>query len=267
VAPVLGVTTTPSHTGPDRARYVVGDVEISLRARVGLSTAPWDGTDMAELVRRASLSARRAGEQGSTAVFWDGDGGALTADDLALLGDLRSAAERGELSLANQPQIEPTTGLTRSVEALLRWDSPVHGRVPPARFIPLAERTGLVDRLTEWVVVEALDAQVRWQHLGAPLPVSVNLSAVSRPAPGLSARILERLSERHLPASCLTVEVTETAVADPERALAVLRPLHDRGVRLSIDDFGTGFSSLASLPLLPLDELKARARKTPHPAA
>ncbi len=237
-------------------RYVVGDVEISLRARVGLSTAPWDGTDMAELVRRASLSARRAGEQGSTVLFWDGDGGALTGDDLALLGDLRTAAERGELSLAYQPQVEPTTGLIRSVEALLRWDSPVHGQVPPGRFIPLAERTGLIDRLTEWVVVEALDAQVRWQHLDGPLPVCVNLSAVSLSAPGLSAWILERLGERHLPTSHLTVEVTETAVADPERALAALRPLHDRGVRISIDDFGTGFTSLASLPMLPVDELK-----------
>jgi EAL domain-containing protein (putative c-di-GMP-specific phosphodiesterase class I)/GGDEF domain-containing protein len=236
--------------------YLVGEIEISLRACVGLSTAPWDGTDMAELVRRASLTARRAGQSGNTVLSWDGDRGALTADDLALLGDLRRAAERGELSLAYQPQVDGSTGRTRSVEALLRWDSPAHGPVSPGRFVPLAERTGLIDRLTEWVVVEALDAQERWQQVGLSLPVSLNLSAASLPSADLSAWILAQLSQRHLPTSCLTVEVTETAVADPDQALVMLRPLHDRGVRISVDDFGTGFTSLAALPRLPLDELK-----------
>ena len=237
-------------------RYLVGAVEVSLRAHVGLAIAPWDGDDVAELVRRASLTGRHAAERGVTSAFWDNNQGALTADDLALLADLRLAAERGELALAYQPQIGPGTGRTRAVEALLRWDNPVHAAGGPGRFIPLAERTGLIDRLTVWVVAEALDAQARWRHQGLHLPVSVNISAKSLSAPGLADWILRELDERGLPTTCLTVEVTETAVADPDQAAAVLRPLHRAGVRISIDDFGTGFTSLAALPSLPLDELK-----------
>jgi len=237
-------------------RYLVGAIEVTLRAHVGLSAAPGAGADMAELVRRASLSARRAAESGLIALRWTGDENALTADDLALLGDLRFAGHRGELTLAYQPQIARSSGTVRSVEALLRWNSPVHGNVPPGRFIPLAERTGLVDRLTRWVMPEALDAQVRWRRSGIDVPVSVNLSPKSLPDPDLPGWILQQLADRGLPASCLTVEVTETAVADPTQAAAVLQPLHQSGIRISIDDFGTGFTSLAALPSLPLDELK-----------
>lgn len=237
-------------------RYLVGDIEVTLRAHVGLSNAPWDGTDVAELVRRASLSAHHALERGLPVLSWDESQGALTAEDLALLGDLRLAPERGELVLHFQPQIAPASGLARSVEALLRWNSPVHGAVSPGRFIPLAERTGLIDRLTLWVVVEALDAQVRWRESGLELPVSVNVSPKSLPVPDLATWIMNELAVRDLPASALTVEVTETAVADPEQAAEVLRPLYDHGIRISIDDFGTGFTSLAALPTLPLDELK-----------
>ena len=237
-------------------RYLVGDIEVTLRAHVGLSTAPWDGTDVAELVRRASLSAQHASARGVPVLMWDENQGALTAEDLALLGNLRLAAERGELRLNFQPQIDRASGRTRSVEALLRWPSPVHGVVSPGRFIPLAERTGLVDRLTRWVVGEALDAQVRWRESGLELPVSVNVSPKSLPVPDLARWIMDELTVRNLPASSLTVEVTETAVADPEQAAAVLRPLYDHGIRISVDDFGTGFTSLAALPTLPLDELK-----------
>ncbi len=237
-------------------RYRVGVTEVPLRATVGLSGAPWDGTSVSELVRRASISAHRAADEGVSTKHWDGDRGALTVADFELLGDLRSAAERGELTLAYQPQISAITGRPSAVEALLRWESPVRGSISPGRFIPLAERTGLIDRLTEWVVGEALDAQSRWRSKGIELPVSVNLSAKSLPSPELADWILAQVSDRGLPTSCLTVEVTETAVAHPDQALAVLLPLHERGIRISIDDFGTGFTSLAQLPSLPLDELK-----------
>jgi EAL domain-containing protein (putative c-di-GMP-specific phosphodiesterase class I) len=128
--------------------------------------------------------------------------------------------------------------------------------VAPSRFIALAERSGLIDPLTKWVMTEALDAQSRWRHAGLDVPVSVNLSAKSLALPDLASWILGLLAERGLPASCLTVEVTETAVADPTRAVEVLLPLHQQGIRISIDDFGTGFTSLAALPTLPVDELK-----------
>ncbi|MGH9072925.1 MAG: putative bifunctional diguanylate cyclase/phosphodiesterase [Acidimicrobiales bacterium] len=240
--------------------YLVDGVEVALRAHVGLAVAPRDGTDVPELVRRASLSARRAASSGRVIAVWDGAHGAMTADDLALLSDLRLAGDRGELWLAYQPQMTPDSGQTVAVEALLRWSSPIHGNVPAGRFILLAERTGLIDRLGGWVLSEALDAQVRWRRAGIHMPVSVNLSAKTLTDPELPDRLLSELMARALPSTSLTVEVTETAAADLLQAVRLLRPLHDRGVRVSIDDFGTGYTSLAALPHLPLDELKVDQR-------
>ena len=237
-------------------RYMVDGVAVMLRAHVGLAFSPWDGSDAAELVRRSSLSARRAAHSGRVTEVWDGDRDALTSDDLALLADLRVASERGELWLAYQPQVDVKSGEIASVEALLRWDSPVHGNVPPGRFIILAERTGLVDQLTRWVMTQALDAQVRWRHNEVVLPVSVNLSAKTLAWPDLSTWILNELEMRDLPHVALSVEVTETAAADLLDAVRLLSPLHEHGIRVSIDDFGTGYTSLAAIPYLPLDEIK-----------
>ena len=241
-------------------RYLVEDVEVSLRANVGLALAPWDGSDVPELIRRATLSATQAAAGGRAHVTWSGDEGALTAADLALLSRLRLAAENGELSMAYQPQVATSSGQIVSTEALLRWDSATLGSVSPGLFIPLAERTGLIDRLTHWVLGEALDAQVRWREQGFDIPVSVNFSATSLTVPDLAQWILSELEARRLPPSSLTVEVTETAAIDLLAAVALLRPLHDQGVRVSIDDFGTGYTSLAALPDLPLDELKVDQR-------
>ncbi len=238
-------------------RYLVGDVEISLRAHVGVALAPWDGMDVAELARRASAVARRAESNGKMFATWDGDQRTMTADDLALLADLRLAAGRGELWLAYQPQIDGPTGRSVSVEALLRWTSPTHGNVSPGRFVPLAEQTGLIDRLTEWILIEALDAQVRWRRASIDLPVSVNLSAKTITRPDLAHWILAEVETRQLPPSCMTVEITETAAtADLVEAGGGLHQLRDAGIRVSIDDFGMGYTSLAVLPYLPLDELK-----------
>ena len=143
-----------------------------------------------------------------------------------------------------------------SVEALIRWERDGGRPVSPERFIPLAERTGLIDRLTRWVVEEALDAQVRWRVAGLEMPVSVNISAKNLADPGLARWVVDALDVRGLPYTCLTVEVTESAVTDRDQALTVLHPLRDLGVRISMDDFGTGFTSLSALPDLPLDELK-----------
>jgi EAL domain-containing protein (putative c-di-GMP-specific phosphodiesterase class I) len=275
-APVVGAGESLAATlvgGIGAGRYLVDHIEVSLRVNVGLSAAPWDGTGMDELVRTASLSARRAAATGQPFTWWHADHGAMTVDDLALLGDLRTAPERGQLTLAYQPQVAPGSAGVGAVEALLRWDSLEHGRVPPGRFIPLAERTGLIDRLTRWVVAEALDAQLRWREQGLEVVVSVNLSAKSLSVPDLAGWILDQLDRRRLPATCLTVEVTETAVAETVAAVATLTPLHQAGIRISIDDFGTGFTSLAALPTLPLDELKVdqcfvlRAATSPADAA
>lgn len=251
-------TTLASAIGA--GRYLVGDIELSIRTHIGMAIGSSGRSDVPELVRRASLSAARAAVNRQAHVYWDGETDAMTADDLALLADLRLAGERGELELAYQPQVLSGSKHIAAAEALLRWNSPVYGPVSPARFIPLAERTGLIDRITHWVVSEALDAQVRWRKDGIRLPVSVNLSPSSLTTPELPERILRELAVRGLPSRCLTVEVTETAEIDLLQAVQLLQPLHDEGVRIAIDDFGTGYTSLAILPDLPLDELKVDQR-------
>jgi EAL domain-containing protein (putative c-di-GMP-specific phosphodiesterase class I)/GGDEF domain-containing protein len=237
-------------------RYVVGPAEVLLRPHVGIAISPWDGGTLAELVRRTSLAARQAASAGTAQVVWGHPEGTLTAEDLTLLSDLRLARDRHELHLAFQPQVDARSGRTVSAEALIRWQSQRYGDVPPARFITLAERTGFIDRLTEWVLEEALDVQVRWRRAGLDLPVSVNFSGKTLRRADLPTWILRELDARGLPPSVLGIEVTETAATELEPAVGLLLPLHDRGVRISIDDFGTGHTSLALLPHLPLDELK-----------
>ncbi len=241
-------------------RYLVGGVQVSLRVYVGSAVAPDDGDDITELARCSSVAAKRAVSSGVLHARWGGVTSAMTAGDLALLADLRFAADNGELSLAYQPQASAVTGAAVSVEALLRWTSPVHGNVSPGVFIPLAERTGLLDPLTDWVLSEALDAQVRWRGIGIDLPVSINLSPRSLSDPTLTQRILRELHVRSLPPTVLTIEVTETAAIDLVQAVDRLRLLHDFGIGVSIDDFGTGYTSLSVLPYLPLDELKVDQR-------
>jgi diguanylate cyclase len=237
-------------------RYFLDGVEVSLHAHAGLSVAPWDGDAIPELFRRASLSAREAVANGTTDAVWHANTHTLTGADLALLADLGMAEERGELTLVFQPQVAASSGEVVSVEALLRWKSHTRGDVSPALFIPLAERTGLINRLTEWVLPEALNTQVRWRGQGLEISTSVNLSPVTMTRQDLAESVLEELRIRSLPPSCLTLEITETAVTNLVHAVLRLTPLREQGIQISVDDFGSGNTSLSSLPHLPLDELK-----------
>ena len=237
-------------------RYFLDGVEVSLHAHAGLCVAPWDGDALPELFRRASLSAREAVANGATDAVWHANTHTLTGADLALLADLGMAEERGELTLVFQPQVAASSGEVVSVEALLRWKSHTRGDVAPGLFIPLAERTGLINRLTEWVLPEALDTQVRWRRQGLEISTSVNLSPVTMTRQDLAESVLEELRIRSLPPSCLTLEITETAVTNLLHAVLRLTPLRDAGIQISVDDFGSGNTSLSSLPHLPLDELK-----------
>jgi diguanylate cyclase len=237
-------------------RYFLDGVEVSLHAHAGLSVAPWDGDAIPELFRRASLSAREAVANGTTDAVWHANTHTLTGADLALLADLGMAEERGELTLVFQPQVAASSGEVVSVEALLRWKSPTRGDVSPGLFIPLAERTGLINRLTEWVLPEALNTQVRWRAQGLEISTSVNLSPVTMTRQDLAESVLEELRIRSLPPSCLTLEITETAVTNLVHAVLRLTPLREHGIQISVDDFGSGNTSLSSLPHLPLDELK-----------
>ncbi|BAN03038.1 putative bifunctional diguanylate cyclase/phosphodiesterase [Ilumatobacter coccineus] len=265
----LGVSTTAlvDHVVQEIAaaigsgRYLVGDIEVTLNAHVGVAISPArqnadDDPGPIELLRQAGLAAHAARGAGRLVAVWDGESTTLTVDDLELLADLRTAADRGELWLAYQPQVSAPDGRIISVEALLRWTSERHGVVSPGRFIPLAERTGLVDRLTDWVLGEALDAQARWREQGVDLTVSVNVSPLSLRSVDFGDRVEAALAARGLPPGVLMLEVTESMAFDIPEAVERLGPLRASGVRVSIDDFGTGYTSLAVLPQLPLDELK-----------
>lgn len=252
------------HAAIGTGRYLVGEVEVVLNTHVGIAIAPATVDDVEspgsatpmEVLRQAALAARTARDRGKLVANWDGESTTLTADDLELLASLRTAPERGELWVAYQPQVRTPDGRIVAVEALVRWSSEVHGFVSPGRFIPLAERTGFVDRLTEWVLDAALDAQARWVDEGFDVTVSVNVSPLSLRSVDFGRRVVAALDERDLEPHRLMLEVTESVAFDIPDAVERLGPLRARGIRVSIDDFGTGYTSLAVLPQLPLDELK-----------
>jgi EAL domain-containing protein (putative c-di-GMP-specific phosphodiesterase class I) len=180
-----------------------------------------------------------------------------SADRLGLLAELRSAIERDELVLHYQPKISLETGEPTGAEALVRWQHPSRGLLGPDAFIPLAERTGAVADLTRWVVDHALAQCRAWRDRGIDLPVAVNLAAANIVDVTLPEAIGALLERYDVPAEQLECEISEhTVMADPVRATAVLAGLRELGVGLSLDDFGTGHSSLSYLKRLPLDEVK-----------
>lgn len=238
-------------------KYHAGAVDLQLRAHAGTAVDKRREFVVPEVIRRALLSAHRAARHQQLRADWSGESLSMTSDDLVLLDALSKAVHSGEISLVYQPQYEATTRTISGVEALLRWQSPTRGLVSPGVFIPLAERTGLIEEITDVVLNEALDAQVRWRDMGIRLPVAINISARSLSNPHLTAFILEGINERGLSPESLCLEVTETAEAtDLAVAIAALTPLHVAGIRVSIDDFGAGYTSLSLLPDLPIDEIK-----------
>jgi len=180
-----------------------------------------------------------------------------STEQLQLLGELRVALDQRQLVLHYQPKLDLVTGQVRGVEALVRWQHPERGLLAPDLFVPTAERTGLINPLTDYVLDVALGKATKWLEQGLSVPMAVNISARSLLDPGFPDRVLAALSARRIPPGSLILEITETTIMeDPEHALAALQRLHDAGVYLSIDDFGTGYSSLAYLKRLPVDEIK-----------
>jgi EAL domain-containing protein (putative c-di-GMP-specific phosphodiesterase class I) len=176
---------------------------------------------------------------------------------LALVGELRSVIEQEGLELHYQPKMEMTTGRVIGVEALVRWPHPVEGLVPPDEFVPIAERTGLIGPLTDFVLRTALAQCRQWQEAGHDLSVAVNLSARSLLDADLVGDIARALAASGVDASKLVLEITETSVmSDAVYAMQVLNRLSMMGLTLAIDDFGTGYSSLSYLKRLPVDEVK-----------
>ncbi|MDB5075261.1 MAG: hypothetical protein JWO42_1440 [Chloroflexi bacterium] len=224
---------------------------------IGIALAPTHGADGATLLRRADMAmyAAKRGQLGQA--LYEPTQDQHNPERLARIAELREAIERGTLALHYQPQVDLVSGCVCGAEALVRWAHPVHGPIAPDQFIPLAEQTGLIAPLTDWVLAEAIRQCREWQRVGIVLGVSVNLSMWNLHDPALPERIAGLLRGNGLSPAWLRLELTETALmADTERTLDVLARLSALGLRLAVDDFGAGYSGLAYLKKLPVDELK-----------
>ena len=232
--------------------------EVTVGAALGIAHVV-PGADPEELVRRAGTAAEFARSQaGETMSVWSAQMDARAFERLTLENALRRALENGELRVHYQPRVDVRTGRFVGAEALLRWRHPTLGQVPPLRFIPLAEETGLIVPIGTWALREACLQNSRWQQEGLPpLRMAVNVSAVQFRRPDLFDTVVAALQAAHLEPRLLELELTESLLMEqPEQAVGVLDRLASTGVRLSIDDFGTGYSSLAYLKRFPIHALK-----------
>jgi diguanylate cyclase (GGDEF)-like protein len=233
----------------------VSGVALDIGASVGIACHPDHGRSVDALLRHADVALDRAKTSRRDWVVYQHDFDEHSLERLAILAELRRGIDRGELLLHFQPQIELATGTLRGVEALVRWRHPERGLLAPQEFVGLAEHTGLIRPLTLWVVEEALKHADGWRAAGLDVPVAVNLSvrSITHELPADLSGILSR-RERE---TSLELEITETlGMEDADEALTVLRELTRLGIRLSVDDYGTGFSSLAYLKRLPVSALK-----------
>jgi diguanylate cyclase (GGDEF)-like protein len=237
--------------------FVVDDVRLDIEGSIGIAVYPDHASDRDSLLQKADVAMYRAKQLRSRVETYDSDFDPSSPRRLALLGELRHAIPNGELVLHYQPKIDLRTLTVVGVEALVRWHHPERGFTPPDEFIPLAERTGLITPLTEWVTEAALAQHQAWRAQGLDIAVAVNVSVRNLHDPGFADRVAASLDRWNVPASRLKLEITEgTLMADPRRVMEVLEALHHMGVALALDDFGTGYSSLAYLKRLPVRELK-----------
>ena len=237
--------------------FVLDGIDIALGGSIGIARYPDHGDDPDQLLRRAEVAMYVAKTARAPYESYSLEQDTYSTDRLALVAELRRAIDEADLALAYQPMIDLERGMIIGVEALLRWSHASQGPIGPDVFIPLAEHSGLIGRITTYVLEAAATQAQAWREAGLDLTVSVNLSVRDLQRPGLAAAIGATLERHELPAARLQLEITEGSVMDqPERALATLQELAGVGVGLSVDDFGTGYSSLAYLQRLPVNELK-----------
>ncbi|MDF9778557.1 putative bifunctional diguanylate cyclase/phosphodiesterase [Pseudomonas baetica] len=239
--------------------FRVAEHDLHISASVGIALYPGNGQSAHELLMNADAAmyhAKGAGKNGYS--FFDASMNNNARKQLQLLQDLRNAVEHQEFSLHYQPKFDASNGRPVGAEALLRWEHPTQGTLLPDKFIELAEKTGLIIPIGEWVLNEACRQMREWYVLGyTDWRIAVNLSAIQFCHSGLVQSVAKALAAHHLPANSLTLEITETtAMSDADASMTVLQELSDMGVDLSIDDFGTGYSSLMYLKRLPANELK-----------
>ncbi|MBD8530455.1 MULTISPECIES: diguanylate cyclase [unclassified Massilia] len=233
--------------------------ECFVTLSVGIALYPAEDCDLDALLKRADIAMRSARAWGENSVhLYSSAACEPQSERLTLKNGLREALARGQLFLEYQPQVDLATRRIVGVEALLRWQHPVYGRIDPGRFIPLAEETGMIVPIGDWVLRTACAQNRAWRDAGLPgVKTAVNLSARQLRHPGIAARVLEIVQDAVLPSGCLDLEITEGVLIDDLAAnREVLGALRAAGVLVSIDDFGTGYSSLNYLSELPVDVLK-----------
>lgn len=246
--------------------FALDTVSVKVDASIGIALAPEHAGDAQTLLSCADLAMYRAKSNGEPFAMYEAtfaDGGDL----LRLAEELNEALEQGDLRLHYQPQMNLRTGEALASEVLIRWEHPTLGSIPPLKFLPLAEQAGLMGSLTGWVLEESLEQCAKWRADGSQLAVSVNVSPSNLLEPGFIAMVSDQLARNSLPAEALVLEITETSIiTDFERAKVVIDALSEFGVVVSVDDFGTGFTSLAYLSSLAVRELKLDQTFTTHVA-
>ncbi|MBM2617074.1 bifunctional diguanylate cyclase/phosphodiesterase [Actinoplanes sp. LDG1-06] len=255
-APAEGLTTIARRlTDALRGPYTVNGIPVSVETSIGIATA--DHRDLAVVLRRAADALRNAKRDRTGVVVWTAETATTHRADLRQLTELRTGIRAGHLRLHYQPLYRARSREIDGAEALVRWQHPQRGMLPPGVFLPDAERSDVILELTDWVLAEAVHQTALWHRAGFDVPVSVNLSAAYLAQDRAVPTILALLDLERLPARLLMVEITETAVLTrPDQAAARLAAIRAAGIRVAIDDFGTGYTSLGLLPELPIDELK-----------
>ncbi|MGE5471375.1 MAG: EAL domain-containing protein [Bacteroidota bacterium] len=239
--------------------FVVDGQELLVGASIGISTYPQDGTDIGTLLKNADTAMYQAKASGGNVYrFFTPEMNARISERVALENSLRRAIAGHEFRLHYQPQVDGTSGRLIGMEALIRWQHPERGEIPPARFIPIAEESSLINTIGEWVLREACRQSRAWMDKGyAPVVMAVNLSAVQLRQRDLVGQVKAALAESGLEARWLELEITESAfIRDTDLIIEVLNELSLLGVKLSVDDFGTGYSSLGYLKRLPFNRIK-----------
>jgi diguanylate cyclase (GGDEF)-like protein len=235
----------------------VGGLPLSAAPSVGYVLVADAATSAETLMQRAEVAMYAAKADHTVVVEYSADQEHFAAADMELIAQMPQALREGQFTLHYQPQVDAASAEIVGAEALVRWEHPVHGLLPPGRFLPMAEQTDLIERLTAWVLDTALADARRLALYGAAMPISVNVSARSVVRPDFAQQVIDVLDAHGVPASLLVVEVTETTLlTNPERARETLARLDVAGVHVSMDDFGQGQTSLGYLADLPLRELK-----------
>ena len=239
------------------APLVLDGVPLQIDASIGIAVAPLHGDDAEQLLRRADIAMYLAKREQLPFSVYDGTDEDVNPRRLAMVPELRAAIENGDIEVHFQPKVQLSTGAVHGVEALARWNHPEFGRVPPMEFVALAEETGLIRELTADILRQSLAHCRSWRNVGIELPVAVNLSMRNLFDEEFILSIGQRLERSGVPPALLEFEITESAVmSDTDKALEAIGRLRELGVGISLDDFGTGHSSLAHLQRLPVDQLK-----------